>query len=121
MHELQQKYTEVKGTTQTISLTQRLLQMHKAKVLKEQVDVSWHKEEVLKEHLYPWIDEAYAITASIKGKFVKMQAAQQTIQSISHQIVSGRSPVGAAQCTTDIAVIQVEMGALRTKISALVE
>ena len=64
-HELQQRYDEVKGTTQTVALTQRLARTQEERALKEQVDVARHKEAVLKVHLQSWIDMAYAITASI--------------------------------------------------------
>ena len=63
--ELQQKYDEIKGTAPTVSLTQRLAWMQQAKALKEQVVASWHKEEVLKVCLQPWIDEEYTITTTI--------------------------------------------------------
>lgn len=48
VHDLQQRYDEVKGTTQTVALTKRITQMQEAKVLKEQVDFARHKEAVLK-------------------------------------------------------------------------
>ena len=63
-----EKYDEVKGTTQTVSLTQRLAQMQEAKAFKKQVDVARYKYVVLKACQHPWIDEAYAITTSIEGK-----------------------------------------------------
>ena len=51
MRELQQRYNEVKGTVQTVSLTQRLAKMQQDKSLKEQVDIAQHKEVVLKARL----------------------------------------------------------------------
>lgn len=57
--------------------------MQQEKVLKEQVDPTWHKEAVLKVRLQPWIDEAYTITASIEAKLVQLQATQEMIQSSS--------------------------------------
>ena len=51
VHKLQQQYDEIKGTTQTMAFTQRLLQRQQAKVLKEQVDAAQHKEEILKAFL----------------------------------------------------------------------
>ena len=50
--------------------------MQEAKALKEQVDVTRHKEAVLKVHLQPWIDEAYTITTSIEGKLAELQSSQ---------------------------------------------
>ncbi len=88
VHELQQKYDEVKGIAQTVALTQRLAWMQQEKALKEQVDVARHKEAVLKVHLQPWIDEAYTITTFIEGKLAKLQAAQQNIQSSSSAAVT---------------------------------
>ena len=70
--ELQKKYDEVKGTAQTVSLTQRLSRMQEAKALKEQVYAAWHKEAVLKACLQPWIYEAYAITTSIEVKLTQL-------------------------------------------------
>jgi len=66
--ELQQQYENVRGTTQTIILTQQLAKMQQARSLKEQVDVGRQKEALLKECIKPWIDEAFTITAEIKGK-----------------------------------------------------
>lgn len=65
---LQQLYDEMKGTVQMVALTQRLAWMQQAKVLKEQVDVTQHKEGDLKEHVQPWIDEALVIIALIEAR-----------------------------------------------------
>lgn len=51
MQELQQQYDSVRGTAQTMVLTQQLARMQQAKELKEQVDVARHKEAVLKAHV----------------------------------------------------------------------
>ena len=48
--------------------------MQEAKVLKEQVDATRHKETVLKVRLQPWINEAYTITTSIEAKIAQLQA-----------------------------------------------
>lgn len=40
VRELEQCYDEVKGTTHTVSLTQRLTRLQEAKALKEQVDAA---------------------------------------------------------------------------------
>jgi len=68
VRELQQKYDEIKGTVQTVALTQRLARMQQEKAVKEHVDVARHKEVVLKARVQPWIDEAFFITASIEAK-----------------------------------------------------
>ena len=57
-------------------------------MLKEQVDVTRHKEAVLKACLQPWIDEAYTIMASIEGKIMKLEATQQKIQGSSSAAVT---------------------------------
>jgi len=36
-------------------------------VLKEQVDVAGHKEEILKAYVQPWIEEAFTIIVDIEG------------------------------------------------------
>jgi len=47
--------------------------VQQAKTLKEQVDTAQHKEEVLKAHFQPWIDEDFIITINLKGKLVNIQ------------------------------------------------
>lgn len=71
--ELQQQYDRVKGTVQMVALTQRLVRMQQAKVLKAQVDATQHKEAVLKVCIQLWIDEAFTIIAAIEGKLTQMQ------------------------------------------------
>lgn len=78
--ELQQQYDSVRGTAQTVVLTQRPTQMQHAKALKEQVDATRHKEVVLKARVQPWIDEAFAITAKIEGKLAHMQGMHVLMQ-----------------------------------------
>jgi len=68
--ELQEYYDNIRGTAQTIFLTQWLARMQQAKALKEQVDAVRHKEAVLKTCIHPWIDEAFTITIDIEGKLV---------------------------------------------------
>ena len=51
--ELQQRYNEVKGIAQTVTLTQRLAKLQEAKQLKERVDAALHKEAMLKARLKP--------------------------------------------------------------------
>ncbi len=58
---------------------QRLAKLQEAKTLKEQVDATQHKEEVLKARLKPKMDEAYAVTTSIEGKLETLQATQQRL------------------------------------------
>jgi len=82
-HEIQQRYHEVKGTAQTIVLTQRLEKLQEAKQLKEQVDAALHKEAMLKARLKPWLDEAYIVTSSIEAKLVTLQVMQQNLQADS--------------------------------------
>lgn len=72
VHELQQQYDDIKGTTQTVALTQRLARIQQVKALKEQVDAAQHKEAVLKARTQPWIDEAFIITTSIEDKLAQM-------------------------------------------------
>jgi len=36
------------------------------------MDAVQHKEAVLKARLKPWLDEAYAVTASIEGNLVTL-------------------------------------------------
>lgn len=62
------QYDNVQGMAQIVILTQRLAKLQQVKALKEQVDVARQKEAVLKAHIQPWIDEAFTITTTIKGK-----------------------------------------------------
>lgn len=50
---LQQQYDNIRGTAQTVVLTQQLERMQQAKALKEKVDTTRHKEAVLKERIQP--------------------------------------------------------------------
>lgn len=123
---LQQRDDEVKGTMQTISLTQKLMRMQQAKALKEQVDAAQHKEAFLKVCLEYWIDEAYTITTSIEENLTRLQETRERIQgsslatSVTKQCIEEVQEV-AAQCTAELAMIQSELGGLRAKISTLIE
>ena len=44
------------------------------------MDTARHKEAVLKEHAQPWIDEAFTITANIKGKLAHIQGMHAKMQ-----------------------------------------
>lgn len=74
VRQLQMKYDSVRGTAQTVVLTQQLARLQQAKALKEQVDTVCQKEAVLKAHVQPWIDEAFLIMADIEGKLTLMKA-----------------------------------------------
>lgn len=66
--ELQQAYDKVQGTTEMVTITHCLAKMREAQVLKAQVYATWQKEEVLKECIQPWLDEAFAVSTNIEGK-----------------------------------------------------
>lgn len=66
--ELQQEYDKVWGTVQKVAITQRLDKMRDAEALKAQVDMAQQKEEVLKERIQPWLDEAFMVSSNIEGK-----------------------------------------------------
>lgn len=51
--------------------------MQYAKALKEQVDTTQYKEEVLKADVQPWIDKAFTITTTIEGKIAQIQGTQE--------------------------------------------
>jgi len=85
------------------------------------VDITQHKEAVLKAHLLPWIDEAYIITASIEAKLAQLQATQQRIQGNSSKKTVTKQHVEevqqvVTQCAVEVAGIQIELGGLCTKI-----
>ena len=108
--EIQHRYEKVKGTTQMVSLTQRLALMQHAKALKEWVDATRRKEAVLKERLQPWIDEVYRITASIEANLTQLQTTQETIQgsSLATTVIEQHIEEvhqAAAQCVAELAVI----------------
>lgn len=74
---LQQQYDNIRETVQTLILTQRLPRMQQSKALKEQVDTMCHKEEVLKQCIHLWIDEAFTIMADIEGKLAQIQGMNE--------------------------------------------
>ena len=99
--------------------------VQEAKALKEQVETAQHKEVVLKARLGPWLDEAYVLTTSIKGKLSSLQETQQKIQEnsarpMTEQLVK-QVKKAMTKCTTEIVVVQVELGGIHDKISMPVE
>ena len=47
--------------------------MKEAQALKIQADSAHQKEAVIKEHLHPWIDEAFAVSTTTERKVEHMQ------------------------------------------------
>jgi len=88
--------------------------------MKEQVDVTLHKEAVLKARLNPWLEESYAVTGNIEGKLATLQETQQKLQDDSTGVVTEQTvedaKQAAAQCTTEVAVIRVNLDGPLTKI-----
>jgi chromosome segregation ATPase len=118
--ELQQQYDEAERRTCTIAITD-WQSCRRQRKLKEQVEAVQRKEAVLKARLGPWLDEAYVISATIEEKLASLQTTQQKIQEDSagpttEQLVE-QVKQAATQCTTEVAVAQVELGGLRSKIS----
>lgn len=65
------------------------------------------------------------VKASIEGKLETLQETQQKLQAdssgaVTEQMVEDLKQA-AAQCTTEVAVIKVELGGLRAKISVPAE
>lgn len=119
--ELQQQYDNIKGTMKMVALTQRLAQMQQTKALKEQVDVSRHKEVVLNACVQPWFDEAFVIIVTIEGQLEKMQGTQEQIQGRSSDTVVSEQCLqqiqqATAGCDADLAVFQAELEGLHVKI-----
>jgi len=80
---------------------------------------------MLKACLKPWLDEAYLITTSIEGNLASVQETQQKLQADSagpttEQLVE-EIKQAVAQCTAEVAAVQVELGGLRAKISVPTE
>ena len=80
---------------------------------------------MLKARVKPWLDEAYVVTTSIEGKLANLQATQQKLQAdssgpVTEQLVE-EVKQATAQCTVEVAVIQVELGGLCAKISTPAE
>jgi len=71
------------------------------------------------------LEEAYAVTGNIKGKLATLQVTQQKLQIDSIGEVTEKTvedeKQAAAQCTTKVVVIRVELDALHTKISMSTE
>lgn len=107
VRELQQHYDNVKGTAQTVALTERLAQMQQDKVVNEQMGIAQHREFVLKVRVQPWIGKAFVIIEKIEGKPVQMQGMQEHIQGsnsntmISEQYVQEIQQV-VSQCAADL-------------------
>jgi len=66
VRELQKAYDIVRWTAQMVAITQRLTKMKEAQALKAQVDTVRQKEEVLKEHIQCWLDEAFMVSIAIE-------------------------------------------------------
>lgn len=60
---------------------QRLEKLQEAKVLKEHLYATQCKEAMLKAHMKPWLDEAYAIITTIEGKLASLHETQQKLQA----------------------------------------
>jgi len=58
--------------------------MKEAQALKAQVDAVRQQEEVLKECIQPWLDEAFSISTMIEGKIAHMQAVYDTEKGTTH-------------------------------------
>lgn len=94
--------------------------------MKEQVDVAWHREAVLKVRVQPWINEAFAIIAKIEGKLVQMQGTQEQIQGSNSDTAVSKQYVqeiqqAVAQCVGDLAAVRAELEGLHTNISTPIE
>lgn len=70
--ELYQAYDAIKGTVQTVAITQHLAKIREAQDLKIQADAARQKEAVIKAHLQPWLDEAFAVSTTIERKVAHM-------------------------------------------------
>lgn len=79
--ELQQAYDQLRGTAQTIAITQRLAKIREAQDLKIQADAARQKEAVVKDRLQPWLDEAFAVSTTIERKVAHMQAEYATMET----------------------------------------
>ena len=79
----------------------------------------------MKACLKPSLNKAYLIMTTIEGKLASLQETRQKIKSVSaglviEQLVEEMKQV-ETQCTTEVVVIQVNLGGLRYKISAPAE
>lgn len=72
--ELQQAYDQLWGTAQTVAIPQRLAKMREVQDMKIQAEVVRQKEVVVKVHIQPWLDEAFAVSTTIEHKVVHINA-----------------------------------------------
>ena len=98
-----------------------MAKLQEAKELKEQAEVAQRKEAVLKARLGPWLDEAYVIFATIEEKLAGLQRTQQKIKEdnagpVTEHLVE-QIKKDATQSAVEVAVAEVELGGLRSKIS----
>jgi len=63
----------MKGTVQTVAITQRLAKIREAQDLKIQADAARQKEVVIKARLQPWLDEEFAVSTTIEYNVAHMQ------------------------------------------------
>lgn len=102
-------------------LTQRLGKLQEAKQMKEQVDITLHKEAVLMAQLKPWLGEAYEVTGNIEGKLATLQEMQQNLQADNIGAVMEKIVEDAKQVTTQwmtkVVVIRIQLDGIYAKIS----
>lgn len=120
VNELQKQYDEVQATVCSTALAQRLTKFHEGKQLLTQVEEAQKKEIILKARLGPWLEEAYQVTMNIQEKLMGLQQTQQMMKlaiegPTTEQRVEEFKQV-ATQSTFDVAVVQVELGDLHSKI-----
>lgn len=58
-----------------VSITQRFAKMREARTLKIQAYATRQKETVIKGWIQPWLDEAFAVSTTIKQNVAHLQAA----------------------------------------------
>lgn len=91
-------------------------------MLKEKVDAAQKKEVMLKACLKPLFNEAYLIMTTIEGKMASLQESQQKInldiRGAAIEQVIEEMKQAETQCTTEVSVVQVELGGLHDKIFA---
>lgn len=77
---------------------------------------------MLKARLQPWLEEAYQVTTTIHDNLEGLQQKQQTMRLAVEGPATEKSVEQATtQSAAEVAVIQVELGDLRSKIATPAE
>ena len=88
------------------------------------MDAAHQKEVVLKERIYPWLKEAFTVTAKIEGTLAQMQGVYALKQGIApdnkaSEIHGQQVQQTVEECAADVSEAQRLLDELHAKIIVL--